>query len=74
MKRATLKQARVDLGLSQIQVASLLGVTVDHVRSLEYGRVNPSLKLMFAICELYKKGHEELFPEITSGIINTTIV
>lgn len=74
MRRSALKQARVEKGLSQIRAAEVFGVTVDHIRSLEYGRVNPGLKLMFAMCSFYKKTHEDLFPDITNGILNTTIV
>ncbi|WP_199925707.1 helix-turn-helix transcriptional regulator [Paenibacillus bouchesdurhonensis] len=64
MKRAALKQARQTLGLTQIEAAESLGVHVEHVRSLEYGRVNPSLKLMFKICQLYKESPEILFPDL----------
>lgn len=64
MKRAALKQARQTLGLTQIEAAESLGVHVDHVRSLEYGRVNPSLKLMFKMCQFYKKSPEVLFPDL----------
>ncbi|MNP83359.1 helix-turn-helix protein [compost metagenome] len=74
MKRAALKEARQELGLTQIQVAESLGIHVEHIRSLEYGRVNPSLKLMFKICDFYKKTPEELFPDLINCIINTTIV
>lgn len=64
MKRAALKGARQALGLTQIEAAESLGVHVEHVRSLEYGRVNPSLKLMFKICQLYKDSPERLFPDL----------
>lgn len=64
MKRAALKKARQTLGLTQIEAAESLGVHVEHVRSLEYGRVNPSLKLMFKICQLYKESPEILFPDL----------
>lgn len=64
MKRAALKEARLSKGLTQIKAAESLGVHVDHIRSLEYGRVNPSLKLMFRICELYKDSPERLFPDL----------
>ncbi|MDH2332529.1 MULTISPECIES: helix-turn-helix transcriptional regulator [Paenibacillus] len=64
MKRAALKERRLSKGLTQIKAAESLGVHVDHIRSLEYGRVNPSLKLMFRICELYKDSPERLFPDL----------
>ncbi|MBX4145936.1 helix-turn-helix transcriptional regulator [Paenibacillus lautus] len=64
MKRAALKEARQFIGLTQIQAAESLGVHVEHIRSLEYGRVNPSLKLMFKICNLYKNSPEKLFPDL----------
>lgn len=64
MKRAALKEARQLIGLTQIEAAESLGVHVEHIRSLEYGRVNPSLKLMFKICNLYKNSPEKLFPDL----------
>ncbi|MGG3307480.1 helix-turn-helix transcriptional regulator [Paenibacillus lautus] len=64
MKRAALKEARTALGLTQIKAAESLGVHVEHIRSLEYGRVNPSLKLMFKICNFYKNSPEKLFPDL----------
>jgi DNA-binding XRE family transcriptional regulator len=74
MKREDLKQARLTSVLSQGEFATKMGINVEHVRSLEYGRVNPSPKLMFKICNFYRSSPEILFPDIVNGILNTTIV
>ncbi len=74
MKREDLKQARINLDLSQGEFATKMGINVEHVRSLEYGRVNPSPKLMFKICNFYASTPEVLFPDVANGIFNTTIV
>lgn len=74
MKREDLKQARLNLYLSQGEFATKMGIHIEHVRSLEYGRVNPSPKLMFKICNFYTSTPEILFPDIVNSILNTTIV
>ncbi|MFA5880579.1 MAG: helix-turn-helix transcriptional regulator [Eubacteriales bacterium] len=66
MKRENLKKARLSLDLTQGQVAEKIGIHIDHVRSLEYGRVNPSSKLMFKICAFYKATPEALFRDIVN--------
>lgn len=71
MKRINLKKARIDRNLTQGELAIELGINVDHVRSLEYGRVNPSAVLLIKICNYFDKKPEELFPDIASGIMNT---
>ncbi|WP_081418937.1 helix-turn-helix transcriptional regulator [Paenibacillus sp. Leaf72] len=64
LKRVELKKARVDEGLTQEALASELSVHVDHIRSLEYGRVNPSVKLMNRICDRLKGEPRVLFPDL----------
>lgn len=74
MKRETLKKARLDKNLTQNELACELGIHIDHIRSLEYGRVNPSSALLLKICRFFNKKPEELFPDLTNSITNTTIV
>lgn len=59
-------QYRLDKGLSRPQFAEILGVSVEHIKSLEYGRVNPSTQLLFKISTELSKSPEELFPDIVS--------
>lgn len=60
-KRVALSKARKEKGLTQASLAERVGVTVDHIKSLEYGRVNPSIPLMFRICSELEKQPDELF-------------
>lgn len=60
-KRVALREARKSKGLTQAALAKEVGVTVEHIRSLEYGRVNPSIPLMFKICAVLEKQPDELF-------------
>lgn len=66
MKRFGLTQARKKLGYSQIQLALILNISTEHMRSLEYGRSNPSTALMFKICSELKASPEELFKDLLS--------
>lgn len=65
-KREQLKQARTVKGLSRFQLANIVGCTEEHIKSLEYGRVNPSAPMMFKICKSLDKKPEELFFDIIS--------
>lgn len=62
-KRQALTDARTQKKLTQAQLAELVGVTTEHVRSLEYGRVNPSLPLMFRLCQVLESSPDKLFKE-----------
>ncbi|WP_020620181.1 helix-turn-helix transcriptional regulator [Paenibacillus daejeonensis] len=64
MKRDGLREARKELGLNQIEFAKVLELHVDTVRSLEYGRVNPSATVLLKICKLTGKEPQLLFPDI----------
>lgn len=64
MKRQNLKKARLERDLTQSKLADELGVHVDHIRSLEYGRVNPSSTLLLALCKYFDKNPEDLFPDL----------
>ncbi|PSK13597.1 XRE family transcriptional regulator [Brevibacillus sp. NRRL NRS-603] len=63
-KRPELTNARISKGLSRPQLAELVGVTFEHIKSLEYGRVNPSIPLMFKLCGVLESTPEQLFKDI----------
>lgn len=63
-KRLKLKQAREEKGFTQSGLADAIGVSLDHVKSLEYGRVNPSISLMFKICSVLESSPEILFSDV----------
>jgi DNA-binding XRE family transcriptional regulator len=64
MKRVNLKKARQSLSLTQVEFAKKVGIHVDSVRSLEYGRVKPSSPVMLKICSLVNEKPEVLFPDM----------
>jgi putative transcriptional regulator len=64
MKRVNLKKARLERNLKQGELATILGIHIDHLRSLEYGRVNPSSPLLIKICKYFNEEPETLFPDI----------
>lgn len=63
-KRTELTNARIAKGFSRPQLATLAGVTFEHIKSLEYGRVNPSIPLMYKICGILDSTPEHLFKDI----------
>lgn len=65
-KRLELQNSRKDKKYTRLQFAEKLGVSSEHIKSLEYGRVNPSLQLLFKISAELSKPPEELFPDIVS--------
>ncbi|MNW54943.1 anaerobic benzoate catabolism transcriptional regulator [compost metagenome] len=60
-KRDCLKAKRLEKELTQSELADAVGVSIDHIKSLEYGRVNPSFKLMKKICSVLDGKMEEIF-------------
>lgn len=65
-KRKELSEARQRLGYSQVELAKRLEISPEHVRSLEYGRSNPSTALMFKICNELNSTPEDLFKDLLS--------
>jgi putative transcriptional regulator len=57
----TLRELRTDLGLSQAELATELGVSRQTVISLESGRYLPSLPLAFRIARLVSLPIEAVF-------------
>lgn len=56
-----LKEARAEKGLSQAQLAALVGVSRNTVSSIETGQFNPTAKLALILCVALDKRFEELF-------------
>ena len=56
-----LKVARAEKGLSQTQLAELVGVSRNKISSIETGQFNPTAKLALILCIALDKKFEELF-------------
>ena len=56
-----LKEARQEKGLSQAQLANLVGVSRNTISSIEMGQFNPTAKLALILCIAFEKKFEELF-------------
>ena len=56
-----LKEARGEKGLSQSQLAELVGVSRNTISSIETGQFNPTAKLALVLCVALDKKFEELF-------------
>ncbi len=56
-----LKETRSEKGLSQQQLADLVGVSRNTISSIETGQFNPTAKLALILCIALDKKFEELF-------------
>ena len=56
-----LKEARGEKGLSQAQLAELVGVSRNTISSIETGQFNPTAKLALILCVALDKRFEDLF-------------
>ena len=56
-----LKEARTEKGLSQAQLAEMVGVSRNTISSIESGQFNPTAKLALVLCIALDKKFEELF-------------
>lgn len=61
MKNIKMKVARVELDMSQEQLAEKVGVTRQTIGLIEAGNYNPSLNLCITICEVLNKTLNDLF-------------
>ena len=56
-----LKKCRSEKGLSQQQLADMVGVSRNTISSIETGQFNPTAKLALILCIALDKKFEELF-------------
>nr|WP_276318931.1 MULTISPECIES: helix-turn-helix transcriptional regulator [Bifidobacterium] len=56
-----MRAARAEKGLSQTQLAELVGVSRQTISSIETGQFNPTAKLALILCVALDKKFEELF-------------
>jgi len=56
-----LKEARSEKGLSQTQLAELVGVSRNTISSIETGQFNPTELLALILCMALDKKFEDLF-------------
>lgn len=56
-----LKETRIELKLSQIQLADMVGVSRNTISSIETGQFSPTAKLALVLCIALDKKFEELF-------------
>ncbi len=62
-KNIKLKLARVELDITQSELATRVGVSRQTINVIEKGDYNPSIKLCIAICKQLNKTLDELFWE-----------
>lgn len=56
-----LKNIRTEKGLSQAQLAEMVGVSRNTISSIETGQFSPTAKLALVLCIALDKKFEELF-------------
>ena len=56
-----LKVARAEKGLSQSQLAEMVGVSRNTISSIETGQFNPTAKLSLILCIALDKKFDDLF-------------
>ena len=61
MPRITLKAARVNVGMTQIQVAKTLNISVSTVKNWEKGTSYPKQPHIEQLCKLYGVAYDNIF-------------
>lgn len=56
-----IKTVRLEQGLSQSQLAEMVGVSRNTISSIETGQFNPTAKLALVLCIALDRQFEELF-------------
>lgn len=74
MERKYLKQLRLDLGLTQHELASKLGISAIYVRKIEKGVVKPGRNTLVVYENFFKKSMKDMFPDIFFGTIDTKFI
>lgn len=59
--RNNLKEVRSEKGLSQQQLADMIGVSRNTISSIETGQFSPTAKLALVLCIALDKKFEDLF-------------
>lgn len=59
--RNKLKEIRSEKGLSQAQLAEMVGVSRNTISSIETGQFNPTAKLALVLCIALDKKFEDIF-------------
>ena len=59
--RNRLREARMEKGLSQSQLAQMVGVSRNTISSIETGQFNPTAKLALILCIALDRKFEDLF-------------
>ena len=59
--RNHLKEIRKEKGLTQAELAEMVGVSRNTISSIETGQFNPTAKLALIICIAVEKKFEEIF-------------
>lgn len=59
--RNKLKEIRAEKGLSQAQLAEMVGVSRNTISSIETGQFNPTAKLALVLCTALDKKFEDIF-------------
>lgn len=74
--RSALIKARKKAGLTQEQVADMIGIHRTHFNSIERGRRTPSLAIGIKIAEVLGVGVQDIFSasDVTNGNIEKTEV
>lgn len=63
MKNLKIKMARMEMDMSQEELAQKVGATRQTIGLIEAGRYNPSIKLCISICIALHKHLDDLFWE-----------
>ncbi len=71
--RNRVRERRVELGLTQAEVAAALGVSRQTVISIENGRYLPSLPLAFRLSRLFGVPIEQIFEPEAEEVTNEAI-
>ena len=59
--KENLKQLRLQKGLTQAQLAEMVGVSRNTISSIETGQFNPTAKLALILCIALDKKFEDIF-------------